>query len=394
MPLGWLDWSEDEPLAWDSIVRHAIRIVLLAGLTVATLLGTLKDWSVPRGPLTVALLAVAVGGLLAVRLNGRRPARQLAAILLPVAVCCTALGIVAATGVAAVFLFLPIGPAATRWPVPWSVTLVVATSGAYWGGYWIVHHQIAQPWLFTALAASYVAGLLNRAHHTRVAQTRELLAQTERAQSAEARSAVLAERTRIAREMHDVLAHSLAGLAVQLEAADALLSNDRTEQARDVVRRSRRLAREGLAETRQAVLALREGAGAPLPEALGGLLDAFDPVLRTRFRVDGAPRELSQETTFALYRITQEALTNTAKHAAGAPVWVELGYPPGAVTLAVRNDPPPGVPSPDDAAVGVGLAVSGGYGLTGMRERVEPLGGELTVGPVDGGWRVAARIPV
>ncbi len=392
MPLGWLDWSEDEQPTWDSIVRHAIRVLLLAVLTVATLIGTLNGWSLPRGPLVVGLLAVAAGGLLAIRLNGRRPARQLAVLLLPVSVCCTALGIVVPTEIAAVFLFLPIGPAATRWPVPWSATLVIASSTAYWGGYWVVHHQLAQPWLLTALAASYVAGLLNRAHHARMAQTRELLAQTERAQSAEARSAVLAERTRIAREMHDVLAHSLAGLAVQLEAADALLSSDRNEQARDVVRRSRQLAREGLAETRQAVLALREGPGAPLPEALGGLLDAFDPALRSRFRVDGAPRELSRETTFALYRITQEALTNTAKHAAGAPVWVELGYPPGAVTLAVRNDPPPvGVPGERTPVNGT---AGGGYGLTGMRERVEPLGGELTVGPVDGGWRVAARIPV
>ncbi|MFJ9952001.1 sensor histidine kinase [Kitasatospora sp. NPDC091207] len=213
---------------------------------------------------------------------------------------------------------------------------------------------------------------------------RRLLAQERAARAAEAESAALAERARIAREIHDVLAHSLSAQLVHLEAARLMLDagTDR-EQVRERVVAARRMAQDGLAETRQALSALR-GEFTPVGEFLVELTGRERAVLS----VTGTPRPLPAEAGLAVRRTAQEALTNVRKHAPGARCALELRYLPDAVELEVRNSRP-GRGEPTG-----GLTDSGsGYGLLGMRERAELLGGTLLAGPDEGGWRVLLRVP-
>ena len=158
-------------------------------------------------------------------------------------------------------------------------------------------------------------------------QNTRLATEAEQVREARAESAALDERARIAREIHDVLAHSLAALTVQLETADALLEGGRTEQARDSVRRAGQLAREGMTETRRAIGALR-GEAVPLPELLAALAASYRADLAgpVAVQVDGVPRELPPDSALALYRTAQEALTNVRKHAPGAPITIALSY--------------------------------------------------------------------
>jgi signal transduction histidine kinase len=242
-------------------------------------------------------------------------------------------------------------------------------------GWWI----LAGPGAFII---ALMAGLIRR-------QNEALAEETRLAHEEQTRSAALGERARIAREIHDVLAHSLAALTVQLETADALLEGGRAEQARGSVLRAGQLAREGLAETRRAIGALR-GETMPLPE----LLDALAAGYRTDFgvpavvRVEGLPCELGADTSLALYRSAQEAMTNVRKHAPGAPVRVDLRYVPDGVSLRVANGAPPVGASRPLAGAG------GGYGLTGLRERAQLGGGAFDAGPAGEGYRVDVRIPV
>ncbi|MFC8831153.1 sensor histidine kinase [Streptomyces sp. NPDC057137] len=196
-----------------------------------------------------------------------------------------------------------------------------------------------------------------------------MLAQERAARAAEAESAALAERARIAREIHDVLAHSLSAQLVHLEAARLQIEGgyDREQVLRRVVE-ARSMARQGLAETRQALSALR-GQLVPVEDYLREL--ALDGV---RTEVVGEPRLLPAEASQAVRRVAQEALTNARKHAPGADVRMRLEYARDAVTLEVRDD---GADAP-----GTELGASGsGYGLLGMRERAELLGGSLEAGP-------------
>ncbi|MEV4136271.1 sensor histidine kinase [Dactylosporangium sp. NPDC049742] len=206
----------------------------------------------------------------------------------------------------------------------------------------------------------------------------------EQARQAE-RVAALDERARVAREIHDVLAHSLSALSVQLETAAALLEKDRTADAAVLVERAGRLARDGLTETRRAVGALR-GDPVPLGELVGALADGYRADLNAPadVTVTGTPRPLAAEPGLALFRTAQEALTNVRKHAPGSAVTVHVDYQPDGVRLTVRND--------GDATEGR-KPPEGGHGLAGIRERIGLAGGTVTAAPDGGGWLVDARIP-
>ncbi|MCX5417094.1 sensor histidine kinase [Streptomyces sp. NBC_00059] len=213
-----------------------------------------------------------------------------------------------------------------------------------------------------------------------------LLAQERAAREAEAGTAALAERSRIAREIHDVLAHSLSAQLVHLEAARMLIEREPAGEFRDQVLErvvaARSMAREGLAETRQALSALR-GELTPVEDFLRQLV-AGEPA---EVSVAGEPRPLSAEASQAVRRVAQEALTNARKHAPGAAVFVRLAYEPDAVALEVRDSGGGHRPAGE-------LAVSGsGYGLLGMRERAELLGGSLDAGPEEEGFVVSLRVP-
>jgi signal transduction histidine kinase len=248
--------------------------------------------------------------------------------------------------------------------------------------------------LSVAVAGMWLVGLSRRAFVIRFQQAELVLAETQRAREAETQAAALAERARIAREIHDVLAHSLAAVSVNLQAAGGLLSspsmpagNPELAKAVDCINRAATLTRDGLAAARRATLALREDA-VPLPEQLSELVGQYRETgdLKVELSVTGEPRPLPAEARLAAFRTAQEALTNVRKHAPGQPVALSLGFEPAQITVRVVN------PLPDDG--GGPLAATGaGYGLTGLRERAELAGGELAAGPDGKNWQIFLRIP-
>ncbi|MEU2338201.1 histidine kinase [Streptomyces sp. NPDC006654] len=239
-------------------------------------------------------------------------------------------------------------------------------------------------WLTTAatVAGMALAGYVMRLDAEARGHAQRLLAQERAARAAEAESAALAERARIAREIHDVLAHSLSAQMVHLEAARLLIERgaDR-EQILERVVAARGMARDGLAETRQALSALR-GELTPLEDFLTELAGATDGAEVT---VTGERRTLPAEASQTVRRVAQEALTNVRKHAHGARVRVLLDYSEHEVTLNVRDS---------GGRPGELTGAGSGYGLLGMRERAELLGGSLEAARDDEGFEVRLRVPV
>jgi signal transduction histidine kinase len=246
-----------------------------------------------------------------------------------------------------------------------------------------------------ALAAALLLGLNRRQYMARVEQADLLLAQAERARREQSRAAALEERTRIARDIHDVLAHSLGALAVQLDVTEALLDDGAdTALVHTHVTRARQLAVNGLTEARRAVTALREDTP-PLPVLLDGLITQYrtDSAAPAQLQITGTPRTLPADAAQAAYRTAQEALSNTRKHAPHAALTLNLEYQDDATTLTVTDTPPAtrttAVPEPAGPLAGTG----GGYGLTGLRERAELLGGTLRAGPDGTAWTVHLTLP-
>ena len=222
-------------------------------------------------------------------------------------------------------------------------------------------------------------------------RTEVLLAQLEDAREEQTRAAAIAERGRIASELHDVLAHSLSGAAIQLQGARLLAEREQaTTKMREAIDRAGELVKDGLADARQAVGALR-GERLPGVNELGALIDSFsaDMALEVTLRVEGSARTLPADAGLALYRGAQEALTNVARYAPGASTTVVLSYGPDRTTLSVEDRVAATAPP-----AGAGLAdVGGGRGLAGMRERLERAGGSMQAGPTDAGWRVELQVP-
>lgn len=211
--------------------------------------------------------------------------------------------------------------------------------------------------------------------------------QTDLAAEARAGAAVLAERQRMAREMHDLLAHTLAAQIVHLEGARMLMERgDRPDDARRQIVGALRLARDGLQETTRALAALR-GDELRVVDRLSFLVVDFRARHDSRCELDAdaEPTGLGSEAGWAIVRTAQEALTNVHKHADGADVVVRLRHADRWCELEVV----------DTGGRRGALAESGaGYGLTGMRERAELLGGSLAAGPDGRGFRVRLRVPL
>jgi signal transduction histidine kinase len=239
-------------------------------------------------------------------------------------------------------------------------------------------------------------------YRIRAEQSAALLEQHERLRAEQRRADVLDERTRLAREIHDVLAHSLGALGIQIQVARALIS-DRgdTEAALDALEKAQRMATDGLVETRRAVHALRTDT-LPLHEELARVTaeHAERRHVLVHCDIEGEPRPVPPDATVALLRTAQESLVNAAKHAPAADVEVHLTYTPHAVRLSIANDLPPvndtdknKDPEPPQTAPTL-HTIDGGYGLTGMRERLKLLRGTLEAGPVNNRWLVAADLPL
>jgi len=231
-----------------------------------------------------------------------------------------------------------------------------------------------------------------------------LLAQREQLEAEQRRADLLDERSRIAREIHDVLAHSLGALGIQIQAARAVLTDHQDiDRAGEILAGAQKMAAEGLVETRRAVHALRADT-LPLAEELALVSDTHAQRyhVAASFDTGGVPGPLPPDATVTLLRVAQESLVNAAKHAAGQRVAVRLDYGDTDVRLTVRNDLAPGDGAGRSADVN-GVAgvsnlaevstVNGGYGLTGMRERLRLLNGTLEAGHRDNQWVVTAELP-
>jgi signal transduction histidine kinase len=234
-----------------------------------------------------------------------------------------------------------------------------------------------------ALVLLYGARRLRDEQH----RVRTLLAELEAQRERDLEAAKIGERARVARDIHDVLAHSLTALIVQLDSARMLLTRERaSDEAVESVLRARHLAQEGLDETRRAVGTLR-GDRVPGARMLPGLVSDFerDSGIRCAYSVEGDSVELPSPAQLALYRTAQEALTNVRRHAPDNRVRVSLRYAMDGAELTV-----------DDFGTAPAAKANGagdGYGLEGMRERAELLGGTLEAGPRDAGFRVRLWLP-
>jgi signal transduction histidine kinase len=337
------------------------------------------------GPTGVVLLGVATCGWLLFTFGAERWSPAAPVGLGVLAVAGLGLTVVQSPGVGIVFPAVAALNAGKLLHPRWSIAGALAATLAFVLCELVTGH--GPDWIIggvSAILGGLMLGLIRR-------QNDALVEEAALAREEKARSSALDERNRLAREIHDVLAHSLAALTVQLETADALLEGGQTQRAKDSVVRAGRLAREGLAETRRAIGALR-GEAVPLPELIEALAAGYraDFGVPVRVNVDGRPDELNPDIGLALYRSAQEAMTNVRKHAPGAVVDLTLSYKEKQVLLTVVNEPPPdGVDRPLARA-------GGGYGLTGLRERAELAGGTFeagAAGPGELGWRVDVRIP-
>ncbi|GGH33672.1 sensor histidine kinase [Microbacterium album] len=233
------------------------------------------------------------------------------------------------------------------------------------------------------VGATWAAGRIVRQRGLAVARTRE---GADRA----AGEAVALERARIARELHDVIAHAVSVVALQAAAAEQFLDRD-TDRARTHLALTRRTAHEALEEMRNLLGVLREDEADYAPQP--GLERVAELVAETRaaghavrLETGGAEATVPDGISLAGYRIVQEALTNVRKHAPGAPVTVSVRTDAERVRVVVLSGAgtQPAAPSPP-----------GGHGILGMRERVRVYGGDFRTGPTpDGGWSVEAELPV
>lgn len=237
--------------------------------------------------------------------------------------------------------------------------------------------------MFTLLLplAAFLLGSLERSHRERAEILRERADQLERERLADAARAAAEERARVARDMHDILAHAVSLMVVQAEAGPVVVRTDpdRAERAfdaiadagRDAMTQLRRLLGVLKAEETQR---LPQPTLAELPALVGGTAS---------LEVSGEPRPVPADTELAVYRIVQEALTNTVKHARASHVAVRLNWSTTELDVSVVDD-----------GLGPTATVAGGHGLVGIRERAAACGGTADAGPrAGGGFEVRARLP-
>jgi len=319
------------------------------------------------------------------------------------------LALCVASGLAFAALFMPpffLGPA----------LLVAVYSVAAYGSRWVslaglvvAELGLAAVWLTPAMldrstfllymgiiAVAWVLGHFVGDRQVYAAQLEERTAELERAREELARRAVVEERLRLARELHDVVAHAMSVIAVQ-SGVGAHVAASRPEEVGKALSAIEATSRAALTELRRLLGVLRQDSDpqanlTPVPGLanLDSLLTEVGKAgLAVRVRVKGTPLQLPAGVDLSAYRIVQEALTNVVKHAGPAHAQVTIGYRDQDVTVEIVDDGRGAVPPASDGRAGTG------HGLTGMRERVAAFNGELQVGPrPGGGFRVAARLPL
>lgn len=292
-------------------------------------------------------------------------------------------------------LVLPPIAQAAEISLRWLIGVCLAALLVGWGIYIILLNQIIwQVPLFITPAVIFVAAFSQIADRERRSREKiETLAGELREANLKLSEyaakieelATMRERNRMAREIHDSLGHYLTVVNVQIGAAQAIMRQD-PEKAADAMSKAQRLTQEGLAEVRQSVAMLRESRTArPLTETLPDLIELTRAAgIEARLHVHGEPRPLSSKITQALYRTAQEGLTNVRRHAGAALATVDLDFRTGdVVTLRVADD-------------GRGAAdTSGGFGLMGIRERIQLLGGDVRVETEPGGgFALTVDVPI
>ncbi|MDH6515987.1 signal transduction histidine kinase [Streptomyces sp. SAI-208] len=379
---AWTRWPSREALGREPTTRPrrllgwVIRSLVLAMLLWGAFNSShVRGWGVLGAVAGILLSAFVAWALFRTTLAHRLwPSLLLFGVLLAIAVAAQA----ADFGVVALVLWCGCAVTALeRLPMAAALPVTVVALALYAA----VNDDV---WLTTlaTTAGLALAGYVLRLDAEARGNAQRLLSQERAARAAEAETAALAERARIAREIHDVLAHSLSAQLVHLEAARLLIEGGaERDQILERVVAARGMARDGLAETRQALSALR-GDMTPLEEFLNQLVGTADGAETT---ISGERRPLSAEASQAVRRVAQEALTNVRKHAPGAKVRMLLEYGEEQVTLVVRDS---------GGSPGELTTTGGGYGLLGMRERAELLGGSLHAGPDDEGFVVTLKVPV
>ena len=373
-------FDPDQRAPTEAIILRSLGVVYLALFIATTVAVHPHPGLSGKGPVIllamVTLVACAVGSM-GFSLNG--PAPRKIALLMGVTAASATLGALQPKGIwqaGPYFVVIVAAAGLERGPAMLTaavsvITVVVVAAAS--------HHSNAAISLVASVPPWFFVMRLIRAMRL---QHEELKA----SRAAESRAAAEAERGRLAREMHDVLAHSLSALALQLEST-RLLARDRDTDG-EVVRAidgAHHLAAQGLDEVRRAIAAAR-GDQLPGPERLHDLAEAFEQHsgVSVALVVTGEPRELAPDARLAIYRTAQEALTNVRRHSTAESVNVQLEYRADATVLAVE-DHAAGSPPP--------VAIGGGYGLTGMRERAELLGGTLRAEPTTSGFLVELWLP-
>lgn len=366
--LEWADMSHRLPVLTNTQVRVAVLVAVLAWF--------LHGLLVP--PPGAAALACGLAGLALVLLGATAldgtPAGAWALGAGLAAACAT--GLLAPATPWVVLVFVGCGLAAGRLGGAVGALLLGVGLAAVLAVILLRGRDTSELWNLVGLCGMYA--------YVRAARSRKAAAESER------QRALLAERARVAREVHDILAHSLSAQLIHLESARLTLAAGRYEDAAALVDRARALAKGGLEETRRAVAALR-GDVPPPGEALAAFAEEYRLATGSEcaLTVTPGPRPLPAEAALAVIRTAQEALTNAGKHAPGADVDVTLAYPGDRYELCVTDsggDGPAAVP-------GLGSA-GGGFGLVGMAERAELIGATLDAGPYGTGFRVRLEGPL
>jgi signal transduction histidine kinase len=250
----------------------------------------------------------------------------------------------------------------------------------------------ARPGVWLIMSVAWLAGREVRRRRLEMQRLRDRTAEVEHEREERLRTAAAEERSRIARELHDVVAHSVSVMVVQSQAAQRVLEDD-VDATRDALRSIETSGRQALTELRRLLGLLREFDGGPALEPQPSLqyLDELlsqirDAGLAVDLKVEGTPTALPQGVDLSAYRIVQEGLTNTLKHAGADRVSVLVRYSPSELQIEISDD---GHSDPQPDSNG------DGHGLVGMRERVALYGGELRAGRGDhGGYVVRARLPL
>ncbi len=369
------------PLRWMTApVRSRIFDVLVLVFAGSLELGTYYDKAYPfwDSGARIAGLAVLTLSVLALMARRTRPVQVLVLAVVADIVAHVIVSGMDLQGVQTIVALYACGryrPVRTGWTAVGTTLVVEWIAAAVWPASNVVSGTIVLP--LTVALGQYL-------------RLRDEMSARRREEAAAA--AVRLERRRIARELHDVVAHHISVMSVLVGAARTTMAAD-PDKAAEALRTTERTAREALDEMRRLLSVLRAD-GEDLEPATGAraarvpdLVAAAEAAgLRVVFEVRGTVRDLPASVDLAVYRVVQEALTNTRKHAAGAAVSVRLRYEMAAVDVEIL----------DDGGHGPGSGVVGsGYGLGGMAERVALCGGRLQTGHrAEGGFRVHARIPV